>query len=111
MTSIVECLAADWEAATLIGRIELPAGPTPVRVREGRVQDISGFAPTCADALARADELAAFEGRDLGALPDMDFITVWDAPSPGAIKLLSPVDLQCVKASGVTFAGRRRPRR
>ena len=104
MTSIVECLAADWDAATLIGRIELPEGPTPVRVREGRVQDISGFAPTCADALARADELAAFEGRDLGALADMDFATVWGAPSPDAVKLLSPVDLQCVKASGVTFA-------
>ena len=95
MTSIVECLAADWDAATLIGRIELPEGPTPVRVREGRVQDISGFAPTCADALARADELAAFEGRDLGALADMDFATVWGAPSPDAIKLLSPVYLQC----------------
>ena len=104
MTSIVECLAADWDAATLIGRIELPEGPTPIRVRKGRVQDISGFAPTCADALARADELAAFEGRDLGALADMDFATVWDTPSPDAIKLLSPVDLQCVKASGVTFA-------
>jgi fumarylacetoacetate (FAA) hydrolase family protein len=104
MTSIVECLAADWDAATLIGRVELHEGPTPVRVREGRIQDISGFAPTCADALARADDLAAFEGRDLGALADMDFVTVWDAPSPGAVKLLSPVDLQCVKASGVTFA-------
>ncbi|MFN4296174.1 MAG: fumarylacetoacetate hydrolase family protein [Brevundimonas sp.] len=104
MTSIVECLAADWDAATLIGRIELPEGPTPVRVRQGRVQDISGFAPTCADALARAAELAAFEGRDLGALAEMHFATVWDAPSPDAIKLLSPVDLQCVKASGVTFA-------
>ncbi len=104
MTSIVECLAADWDAATLIGRIELPEGPTPVRVREGRVQDISGFAPTCADALARADDLAAFEGRDLGALADMEFATVWGGPSPDAVKLLSPVDLQCVKASGVTFA-------
>ena len=72
MTSIVECLAADWDAATLIGRIELPEGPTPVRVREGRVQDISGFAPTCADALARADDLAAFEGRDLGALAPVE---------------------------------------
>jgi fumarylacetoacetate (FAA) hydrolase family protein len=104
MTSLVECLAADWAAATLIGRMDLPEGPTPVRVRSGRVQDISGFAPTCADALARADDLATFEGRDLGALADMEFVTVWDAPSPGAIKLLSPVDLQCVKASGVTFA-------
>ncbi|MBA4001167.1 fumarylacetoacetate hydrolase family protein [Brevundimonas sp.] len=104
MTSIVDCLAADRDAATLIGRIELPEGPTPVRVREGRVQDISGFAPTCADALALADDLAVFEGRDLGALADMDFATVWDAPSPDAVKLLSPVDLQCVKASGVTFA-------
>ena len=104
MTSIVESLAADWDAATLIGRIDLPEGPTPVRVCKGRVQDISGFAPTCADALARVDDLAAFEGRDLGALADMNFATAWDAPSPGAIKLLSPVDLQCVKASGVTFA-------
>lgn len=104
MTRIVEYLPADWDAATLIGRIETLEGPTPVRVRGGRVQDISGFAPTCAQALERANDLAAFEGRDLGALADMDFAAVWDAPSPDAVKLLSPVDLQCIKASGVTFA-------
>ncbi len=104
MASIVDYLAADSDAATLIGRIALPEGPTPVRVRGGRLQDISGFAPTVADALARADDLVAFEGRDLGALRDQNFAVVWDKAGPEAVKLLSPVDLQCVKASGVTFA-------
>ena len=104
MASILDYLAADHDAATLIGRIDLPEGPTPVRARGGRLQDITGFAPTVADALARADDLATFEGRDLGALADLDFIAGWDRPGPGALKLLSPVDLQCVKASGVTFA-------
>lgn len=104
MTDITGSLAADWRDAILVGRIALPEGPTPVMAKGGRLSDISGFAPTVSEALARAGELAGHEGRDLGDLDALDFAQAWEEPATGALKLLAPVDLQCVKASGVTFA-------
>lgn len=103
MTGLTDHLPTDWREALLLGRLELPAGPTPVLVREGRVFDISGFAPTSADAVARPG-LATALGVDLGSLEDMDFSVSWDKASHDKTHVLSPLDLQCVKASGVTFA-------
>ena len=97
MTAI---LPRDWRAAVLLGRIETVDGPTPVLVRDGRLIDISAFAPTTAMALARPD-LAVAEGRDLGAVEDIRIATAW---GDAGLVLLSPLDLQCIKASGVTFA-------
>ena len=98
------CLPADWRSAVLVGRLQTPEGPTPVLVREGRVVDVSATAPTTADLLALADP-AAVDGRDVGELEALD---LRPAVEPGAedrpYRLLSPADLQCVKASGVTFA-------
>ena len=102
MALIIDDLPDDWRSALLLGRVLLPEGPTPVLVREGRMIDISGFAATTADALMR-DDLATAQGRDLGAIDEMDFKVEWDAASTG-LDLLSPIDLQCIKASGVTFA-------
>jgi fumarylacetoacetate (FAA) hydrolase family protein len=86
-------LPEDWQAATLVGRIETPAGPTPVVGRDGRLFDVSGAAPTVSDLLNL--DVVATPGRDLGPIDDFDF---------AAQPLLAPVDLQCVKAAGVTFA-------
>jgi fumarylacetoacetate (FAA) hydrolase family protein len=87
-----EALPADWRDALLLGRIDLGEGPTPILVRDGEMFDMSRVAPTVSELIAaRAFETAA--GRSIGAL---------DGPLPGA--LLSPIDLQCVKAAGVTFA-------
>ena len=97
MTAI---LPRDWRAAVLLGRIETADGPTPVLLRDGRLFDISAFAPTTAMALARPD-LAAAEGHDLGAVEDIRIATAW---GDAGLALLSPLDLQCIKASGVTFA-------
>lgn len=97
MTAI---LPRDWRAAVLLGRIETADGPTPVLVRGGRLIDISAFAPTTAQALARPD-LAAAEGRDMGVVEDARVATAW---GDEGLALLSPLDLQCIKASGVTFA-------
>jgi fumarylacetoacetate (FAA) hydrolase family protein len=82
----------------------LPAGPTPVAVVDGRLRDLSPHAPTVADLLARLEpgaELPA--GRDLGPLSDHDFTPAWHGEGGGS-RLLAPIDLQCVKAAGVTFA-------
>ena len=100
---IVEHLPVDWREAVLIGRLETADGPTPVLVREGRVLDISRSAPTVADALARPD-CTRLSGEDLGDLETMDFACAWEAADAAQARLLSPIDLQCIKASGVTFA-------
>ena len=39
-------LPEDWRDAVLVGRIDMGDGPTPVVVKEGRVFDVSGSAPT-----------------------------------------------------------------
>ena len=103
MTAVTDYLPQDWREATLVGRLQLPVGPTPVLVRGGRVIDISAFAATSSDALAAPGLLTA-TGVDLGPLEDFDFAVSWDKSSAANAKLLSPLDLQCVKASGVTFA-------
>jgi fumarylacetoacetate (FAA) hydrolase family protein len=102
MTKIIDYLPADRGRALLVGRLQLPQGPTPVLVRGGRVIDVSRTAPTTSDLLAM-NRPGEAEGDDLGALEDFDFLCSWSADDRG-VKLLSPLDLQCVKASGVTFA-------
>ncbi len=97
---LTDILPEDWRDATLLGRIETAEGPTPVLLRAGRLLDISGFAPTTAEALSLHD-IAEATGPDLGSVEDLTVASVWEA---GDLKLLSPLDLQCVKASGVTFA-------
>lgn len=93
--SPAELLPVDHAQAILVGRLLLPAGPTPVLVRGGVVHDVSAAAPTVADLLER-DDLATLTGTpvcDVAALG-----------GDGAPRLLAPIDLQCVKACGVTFA-------
>eukprot|EP01030_Chromulinospumella_sphaerica_P017699 gene17699-17535_t len=93
----------DWRDAALIGRLETADGPSPILVRQGRVLDISRTTPTVAQALARPD-CASLTGEDLGDLEAMDFACAWETTDQPQLKLLSPIDLQCIKASGVTFA-------
>jgi fumarylacetoacetate (FAA) hydrolase family protein len=85
-------LPEDAAGATLAGRLMLDDGPTPVLVRDGVVEDVSRAAPTIADLMELPDP-AALRGERLFGI---DEITAED--------LLAPVDLQAVKAAGVTFA-------
>lgn len=89
-------LPADHAVATLVGRVQRADGPVPVLLRGGRVIDVSASAPTTADLFDLPDA-ADVAGRDLCAVTDL---TVGGGP----FELLSPIDLQCVKACGVTFA-------
>ncbi|MBO9623772.1 MAG: fumarylacetoacetate hydrolase family protein [Sphingomonas sp.] len=88
-------LPADHAQAILVGRVLLPQGPTPVVVRGGTVYDVSATAPTVADLLERENPGAA-EGVAICAI---EAIGTESGP-----RLLAPIDLQCVKACGVTFA-------
>jgi fumarylacetoacetate (FAA) hydrolase family protein len=97
-------LPSDWREATLLGRVMLGAGPTPVLVRGGRVLDVSSFAPTTSEFARRWTPDASVTGVDLGDIASMTFADQWSARKPLDVTLLSPLDLQCVKAAGVTFA-------
>ncbi|ATY34522.1 fumarylacetoacetate hydrolase [Sphingomonas psychrotolerans] len=88
-------LPVDHAQATLVGRVLLDAGPTPVLVRGGDVLDVSGTAPTAADLLDR-DDLAGVTGPRICGVAALGTA---DGP-----RLLAPVDLQVIKACGVTFA-------
>ena len=95
-------LPDDWRDAVLVGRLDLGEGPTPVVVKEGRVFDVSGTAPTTAQLLEKWNGTVP-SGKDLGDINDLGLGTAW-SDTKGKVKLLAPVDLQCVKACGVTFA-------
>ncbi|MEW4449449.1 fumarylacetoacetate hydrolase family protein [Qipengyuania sp. JC766] len=89
---LTHILPADGEAGTFIGRASSPAGPVVIVLREGRIFDLTPVASTVSGAIARRE----FDGgQDLGAIAD---------GLPEGWSLLSPIDLQCIKASGVTFA-------
>jgi fumarylacetoacetate (FAA) hydrolase family protein len=98
---MIEHLPSDWRRATFVGRILTREGPTPVIVSEGRVRDVSKHAPTVSQLLnAWNGELA--DGSDLGPLESFKFSCAYAEAKE--VRLLSPFDLQCIKASGVTFA-------
>jgi fumarylacetoacetate (FAA) hydrolase family protein len=97
-------LPHDWREATLVGRLQTQAGPTPVMVRGGHVFDMSPVAPTVSQLMKIWPEKGVPEGGlDLGALEAFSFGKSWSGERTGD-QLLSPIDLQCVKAAGVTFA-------
>ena len=96
---MLDFLPYDWREATLIGRLDLGEGPTPILVRAGGVFDISAEAATVSKYL---EDGAGREGRALGEVNDLGLKPAW--AGGGSPRLLSPIDLQCVKAAGVTFA-------
>ena len=98
---LAECLPADWRDARLLGRVLTKAGPSPVLARGGRLYDLSNRVATTAQAVAFDDLDTA--GVDLGSVDELTVGSAW-LSDPDAIQLLSPLDLQCIKASGVTFA-------
>ncbi|MEG3174604.1 fumarylacetoacetate hydrolase family protein [Sphingomonas sp. RB3P16] len=84
-------LAADWTSGRFVGRMLASDGPSPILVLHGELFDMAGAYPTVS-ALVEAGDFSGAGGRSLGRF------------DPAAITLLSPIDLQCVKACGVTFA-------
>ena len=101
MTRLIEDLPADWRDGLFLGRVDMGQGPIPALVRGGRLIDLSQRVPTTSEA-ARLPDLARAQGRDLGDLQEIGLGARGDESAGGVV--LSPVDLQCIKASGVTFA-------
>ena len=102
---MLDHLPQDWRKATLLGRLLAPGGPLPVLIRDGRVTDVSAWAATTADFARRWNPDARIAGVDLGDVADLGLVPAWDPSASSATwRLLAPLDLQCIKASGVTFA-------
>jgi fumarylacetoacetate (FAA) hydrolase family protein len=98
---IMSFLPTDLDKATLIGRMDFGKGPTPVAMHAGKLMDLSGLAPTVADLLNATDPGGLFEGP---AAKHNSFETLRASWEGGDGQLLVPIDLQCIKAAGVTFA-------
>ncbi len=96
-------LPEDSDDALLVGRVwsKAAGGPSPVILRGGHVHEISAHVATIASLLEKPD-VAAW----LSSLTDLADLGPLDAFLSGeAGALLAPVDLQAIKAAGVTFAG------
>ncbi|PVE96679.1 fumarylacetoacetate hydrolase family protein [Microbacterium sp. TPD7012] len=101
-----EVLPADAADALLVGRVQLPEGPTVVVLRDGRLHDLSATFPTMASLTETADPASAVRAADgpvIGSFDEVWANTAPDARDDALPWLLSPIDLQVVKASGVTF--------
>ncbi len=95
-------LPEDAGNACLVGRVwsHAAGGPCPVRVKDGRLHDISALGATMSAVLDRTDLIDSLEAG--GTFPDLGALD--DYLSGAAGLLLAPIDLQAVKAAGVTFA-------
>jgi fumarylacetoacetate (FAA) hydrolase family protein len=104
------CLPDDGFAGTLIARVWVPAehGPSVALIIESGVFDLSRAFPTVARLLEEPDPAkaacAAVRGARLGDVAELLANSVAARRDPAKPWLLAPVDLQAVKAAGVTFA-------
>ena len=94
--------------ATLAGRVHIPSiGPAIVRVDGDKLIDITAIFPTMRDLCEMknpAQALQAAEGKTIGKLQAM-LANANPARRNNAVPwLLAPIDLQAIKAAGVTFA-------
>lgn len=91
-TGLLDSLPEDHLTGHFLGRAMSPEGPCIISVLEGRIYDLTQIVSTMSGAIERR----IFDGgRDLGSVQQ---------GLPADWHLLSPVDLQCIKACGVTFA-------
>lgn len=100
-------LPSDGTAGTLIGRVWRPdeAGPSPVAIRAEGVFDLSRRFATVRDLCeAPLTEVQDEPGRHIGSLAEVYRNTDPQARDATQPWFISPIDLQTIKAAGVTFA-------
>ncbi len=98
---------------SLIGRVWVPAiltgsiaGPSPVLLTEDGVFDLSRIAPTCGDLLNNGFICEDYDTTHLVRLGSFDEImsnTMTERRNADLPHFLSPIDIQSIKACGVTF--------
>ncbi len=104
--NVQDILPTDADQATLIGRAWLPgnpAGPAVVMIKAGNVIDISSHCATVSNLLENTDQLAQCTGSIIGKVEELLNNSIADQVDTSKPYFLAPIDLQAVKASGVTF--------
>jgi fumarylacetoacetate (FAA) hydrolase family protein len=106
--ALQDVLPEDAATATLAGRVWRPDlhGPSVVAVRDGQVFDISHAFATMRDLCECPDPAVALRnavGDSLGGLDQIVANTPTDTRDATLPWLLAPIDLQAIKAAGVTF--------
>ena len=101
-------LPEDGTAGTLVGRVWLPSasGPPVVAVRGDGVFDVTSTFPTVSALAEEAQPAAALgkvAGTRIGSLDDIVANALPDRRDGSRPWLLAPLDLQVLKAAGVTF--------
>ena len=107
--SLHPALPQDAAGATLAGRIWRPdlPGPSVIAIRDSQAIDITRAFPTMRDLCEMPDPAAALNatvGQALGPIDAILANTPTDTCDTGKPWLLAPIDLQAIKAAGVTFA-------
>ena len=108
--SVEATLPTDGCAGTLVGRVWLPSdppGPAVVAIRADGVFDLTPLAPTMSELCNAPDPVVLARSSDARRIGDLAPILAnsrWDRRDPALPWLLAPVDLQALKAAGVTFA-------
>lgn len=108
-------LPRDGTEGALAGRVWRPSlggtsasgGPAVVAIRPEGVFDITARFPTMRDLCETpepAEALLLAKGDRIGSLDDLLRSTPEEARDPSSPWLLAPIDLQAIKAAGVTFA-------
>jgi fumarylacetoacetate (FAA) hydrolase family protein len=102
-------LPADGTAGALAGRAWRPQvqGPSVVAVRADGVYDISQHAATMRDLCEESDPAKVVreaKGERIGTLAEILANTAEAGRDENKPWLLAPIDLQAIKAAGVTFA-------
>ncbi|MFD5286258.1 fumarylacetoacetate hydrolase family protein [Streptomyces rubrogriseus] len=100
-------LPEDADRATLVARVHAPEydGPCVAAVRGERVVDLTAVVPTVSDLMERDDAVAVVREADAGHGWRLDELLEAPVGRRDVPHLLAPVDLQVIKAAGVTFAG------
>ncbi|SDR06220.1 Fumarylacetoacetate (FAA) hydrolase family protein [Rhizobiales bacterium GAS191] len=102
-------LPDDWRQACLAGRVWRPdlQGPSVVAIRESGVVDVTASFATMRDLCEEKDPASAVRqatGEPLGGLAAILSNTPPERRDPTKPWLIAPIDLQAIKAAGVTFA-------
>ena len=109
----IKLLPEDHESAILVGRIwtpaneYYPAGPSIVRVSASEVFDLTANIATLTQLINRKDALeylaSLTAAKPVATFETIARNTLSDKRNPEQPHFISPVDLQPVKACGVTF--------
>ncbi len=102
----ITTLPSDLDKASLVGRVWANGGPAVVTVHGGNILDLTALYPTMADLINDPSKLTSGIQGGLPVICSVEELlqnSVEASRDPAKPWLLAPVDLQAIKACGVTF--------